>query len=122
MADRNTVGEDDSDVVGNQGLVHPGAGMIDVEVVCAVEGLQKVISVELSIGSTLGMAISSSDILSSFPALDKDDLSYGVYGKTEPETFILKDGDRVEIYRPLLITPMEARRLRAKRKKEASSK
>jgi putative ubiquitin-RnfH superfamily antitoxin RatB of RatAB toxin-antitoxin module len=92
--------------------------MIEVEVACAVEGTQEVIALRMPAGSTLSDAVSLSNILSLFPSLDMDEISYGIYGTLTPEHSVIKDGDRVEIYRPLLISPMEARRLRAKRKKK----
>lgn len=96
--------------------------MIEVEVACAVEGTQEVIALRVPAGSTLSDAVASSNILSLFPSLDIDEISYGIYGTLTPEHAVIKDGDRVEIYRPLLISPMEARRLRAKRKKKKEVK
>jgi len=98
------------------------AELIEVEVACAVEGFQKVVSVRLPIESSIRDAISQSDILSAFPSLEQEEISFGIYGKLAPETTLVKEGDRVEIYRPLVISPMEARRLRAKRKKGKGSK
>jgi putative ubiquitin-RnfH superfamily antitoxin RatB of RatAB toxin-antitoxin module len=43
----------------------------------------------------------------------------GVWGRQQPPATLLADGDRVEIYRPLLIDPMEARRLRQRRQRAA---
>ena len=94
--------------------------LIDVEVACAVEDLQRVISLQLPVGSSLADAVSASFILQAFPSIDLAETRFGIYGQIMPQETPLKDGDRVEVYRPLLINPMEARRLRAKRKKEAS--
>ncbi len=92
--------------------------MMEVEVACVADDVQHVIAIQLPVGSSLADAVTVSDILSQFPALDKDKISYGIYGALASEQTVIKDGDRVQIYRPLLISPMEARRLRAKRKKE----
>jgi putative ubiquitin-RnfH superfamily antitoxin RatB of RatAB toxin-antitoxin module len=93
---------------------------IEVEVACAVEDLQRVINLQLPAGSSLADAVSASGILEEFSSLDLEKIKFGVYGQLAPAEAKLKDGDRVEVYRPLLISPMEARRLRAKRKKEAN--
>jgi len=93
------------------------AALMEVEVACATADLQQVISLKLSEGSSIGDAVTRSGILALFPTLDADKTKFGIYGKIEPIEKVLKQGDRVEVYRPLLITPMEARRLRAKRKK-----
>ena len=93
---------------------------IEVEVACAFEDLQRVINLQLPAESSLADAVSASGILEEFSSLDLEKIKFGVYGQIAPEEATLKDGDRVEVYRPLLISPMEARRLRAKRKKEAN--
>ena len=49
-------------------------------------------------------------------------LSVGVFGRKVALDFVLSDGDRLEIYRPLLLNPKEARRLRAKKQAESQSK
>ena len=95
--------------------------MIEVEVACAVEGTQEVIALRMPAGSTLSDAVSSSNILSLFPSLDMDEISYGIYGTLTPEHSVIKDGDRVEIYRPLIADPKEVRRRRAEESKAQKS-
>lgn len=68
------------------------------------------------VGTTLQEAILQSGILNALPGLDITTLKLGVYGKSKPLDTVLRDQDRVEIYRPLLADPKEARRKRAEKK------
>ena len=61
-------------------------------------------------------AITLSCILARFPELSLEQNKVGVFGEIVNLEYQLAEGDRVEIYRPLLMEPMEARRLRAKTK------
>ena len=79
----------------------------------AVAENQKVLSVEVPENSTVGEAIQSSGILQIFNEIDLDKAGFGIYGKIVGFEQILKDQDRVEIYRPLATDPMQARRKRA---------
>ena len=69
--------------------------------------------IELADGSTLRDAIEQSGVLAEYPALGRADLSVGVFGRLHPPDTQARDGDRIEIYRPLLVDPKEARRHRA---------
>jgi uncharacterized protein len=66
--------------------------------------------------ANVAIAIRLSAICDEFPELKVEQLSVGIHRKKVTLDSSLREGDRVEIYRPLLITPMEARRLRAKKK------
>lgn len=48
-------------------------------------------------------------------AIDWEEAKVGVFGEQRERSAALRDGDRVEIYRPLLIDPKESRRRRARR-------
>jgi uncharacterized protein len=67
---------------------------------------------ELPPGSTVGNAIESSGLLMQFPALAEMEIQVGVWGETTTPHQVLKDQDRVEIYRPLKVDPKVARRER----------
>ena len=84
-----------------------------VEVVYADETRQLVRRVELSSGSSVAQAIDVFVIAESLPADIKID-NVGIFGRKVTMNRILLDGDRVEIYRPLALNPMEARRRRAR--------
>lgn len=77
--------------------------------------------VELPLGSTLIDAIQASGLLQRHPALDLAQARRGVWGRAQPDDTVLRERDRVEIYRPLQVDPKEARRLRY-RKTGARSK
>lgn len=89
--------------------------MIRVEVVYASPEKQSMLSVNVLPNSTVEDAIIASNIINVFPEIDLQKNAVGIFGKKAKLTTRLKDKDRVEIYRPLLIDPMEARRLRAKK-------
>ncbi|WP_025915445.1 RnfH family protein [Herminiimonas sp. CN] len=72
-------------------------------------------------GSTLQAAIEHSGILSEMPEIDLSACQVGIYAKLKTLETILRDGDRIEIYRPLIADPKESRRRRADRKSGLSS-
>jgi hypothetical protein len=73
--------------------------------------------IELSVpdGSTLEDAIRKSGILQRCPEIDLATAEVGVFNRLRALNERVRDGDRVEIYRPLLADPKEARRRRAKK-------
>lgn len=87
--------------------------MITVEVVYARPERQKIVSLQVEADCTLKMAIELSNIKAYFPEIDLSVQKVGIFSEMMPLTKKLKDGDRVEIYRPLIIDPMAARRNRA---------
>jgi len=86
---------------------------IKVEVAYAKPDRQVILALEAESGVTVGDAIERSGIFDAFPEIDRDDPSVGVFGKAARLDTVLRDGDRVEIYRPLIADPKEARRKRA---------
>jgi putative ubiquitin-RnfH superfamily antitoxin RatB of RatAB toxin-antitoxin module len=79
------------------------------------------VQVELPAGSTIGQAALASGLLGS-ASLDIAVLDLGVFNRPHAPATVLREGDRVEIYRPLAIDPKEARRIRAqvRRRRKAS--
>lgn len=69
-------------------------------------------ALQLSPGSTVRDAITQSGVLSAYPELTLEAVSVGVWGQLRGLEHPLRDGDRVELYRPLKVDPKEARRLR----------
>jgi putative ubiquitin-RnfH superfamily antitoxin RatB of RatAB toxin-antitoxin module len=71
---------------------------------------------ELSLpeGATLAQAVRESGVLQRYPSIDLDTQKLGIFGKIKPPDTLLREGDRVEMYRPLQADPMETRRRRAK--------
>lgn len=89
---------------------------IEVKVAIALPGRQRMMTLELKNGATIADAITASRIVEDFPELDPSTLEVGVWGKSKSRETPLSDGDRVELYRPLIAEPKEARRRRAARR------
>ena len=89
--------------------------LIDVEVAYALPDKQMIIAVRVPVGTTLFDAAVRSRMVEHFPGLDLASASMGVFGKLEksPQSRVVQAGERVEIYRPLLTDPKEARKARA---------
>jgi len=87
--------------------------MIDVEVAYANPEQQVLVALNLSAGATVEQAIQASGLLSRFPEIDATNLKTGIFGSVCKLDQSLKQADRVEIYRPLIHDPKEARRHRA---------
>jgi len=73
----------------------------------------------LNPGCTVGDALRASGMLESCPEIDLARNRVGIFGRLAAPDAPLRDGDRVEIYRPLIADPKEARRSRAERAKRA---
>lgn len=96
-----------------------GDEVITVEVAYGLPAEQVLLTLTVPVGTTLRQAVRLSRLAERFPEIDPEQVSLGVFGKLEkdPDGRALRAGERVEIYRPLLIDPKEARRLRAERAK-----
>ncbi len=88
---------------------------VTVEVVYAGEYVQKLIVVAVEEGASIEAVIEQSGILVLFPEIDLTRQKVGVFSHPRLLTDTIKAGDRIEIYRPLKIDPMEARRAKAKK-------
>jgi putative ubiquitin-RnfH superfamily antitoxin RatB of RatAB toxin-antitoxin module len=84
-----------------------------VEVAFALPDRQFLESIELAEGATVDDAIERSGLVRSFPGLEFDGQQAGVWGRPVSRSYVLSDGDRVELYRSLEMDPREARRLKA---------
>ncbi len=84
-----------------------------VEVAFALPDEQAIIPLEARRGATVEEAIRQSGILQRFPMIDLSRNKVGIFGKPSKLNAELHPGDRVEIYRPLIADPKEARRKRA---------
>lgn len=67
-------------------------------------------------GTTIQQAISLSGLSQEFPGIDFNQLKVGIYSKLKTADSLLRDHDRVEVYRSLEVDPMTARRRRAEKK------
>ncbi len=84
-----------------------------IEVAYATLDKQKIIECEIEQGTSLRDAVKQSKIDDYFPEIDLANCDLGVFGKAVAPGYELVDGDRIEIYRPLIADPKEVRRLRA---------
>lgn len=91
--------------------------VIEVEVVYALPERQTVLNLRVPAGSSLREAIAISGITARHPELDSNRVTAGVFGKRRPLSTVLREHDRIEIYRPLIADPLEVRRERARKPK-----
>jgi len=85
---------------------------IKVEVAFAREDTQQILDFMVNEGTTIEQAVEQSGILALFPEIDLSVNKVGIFGKLGKKTAALKEGDRIEIYRPLIADPKEVRRKR----------
>jgi putative ubiquitin-RnfH superfamily antitoxin RatB of RatAB toxin-antitoxin module len=88
---------------------------IRVEVAYALRDRQVLLTGDLEEGCTVEQAIRRSGILEAFPEIDVARARLGIFGREVSLDAQMRDGDRVEIYRPLIADPKDARRQRAQR-------
>jgi putative ubiquitin-RnfH superfamily antitoxin RatB of RatAB toxin-antitoxin module len=89
-----------------------------VEVVYATPTRQEIIEVSVRPGKTVEQVIRASNLLTRFPEIDLTRQRVGIFGVIAHLQDAVHDGDRVEIYRPLVADPKEARRVRAVRSRK----
>ncbi len=102
--------------------------LISVEVVYALPHKQKLIQIAVPKGTTAKQLVDLSGIQQFFPNEDMENSRLGIFGQAlgtkglaTAEEYQLEEGDRVEIYRPLIADPKEVRRKRAEKAKEQKS-
>ncbi len=81
--------------------------------ICYAEADRQVwLHLETPDGSTVEQAIHHSGILHRFPEIDLKAQKVGIYGKLVKLDVKVKEGDRIEIYRPIIADPKTVRRRR----------
>ena len=102
--------------------------LIQVEVAFALPHRQEIISLDVKKGCSALEAVHRSNIAAHFPEMDLAHARMGIFSTPMdgrslplPQDYHLEAGDRVEIYRPLLMDPKQARLLRATRARERRS-
>ena len=106
MSVKSAVDDDGSDMSDKE--------MICVEVAFALPQQQKIIALEVESGTTALHAAEQSGIARYFPGLELEGSKMGVFGKAvKGSHYVLKAGDRIEIYRPLTADPKAVRKKRA---------
>jgi len=93
---------------------------IDVEVACATPSEQRLLRLRVGVGTTAAQAVQRSGMLEVFTELAAVPLRLGIFGREVAGDQLLRDGDRVEIYRPLTANPKQARRRRVRARSKAA--
>lgn len=98
--------------------------LIDVEVAYALPKQQKIVALRVEPGTTAFQAVERSGIAKVFAEIDLESAKMGIFGQAlgtkglkPAREHVLQQGDRVEIYRPLICDPKEVRRKRAEKAK-----
>lgn len=90
-----------------------GPERVAVQVVYATPAEQVRIPLQVGSGTSVREAIEISGLLDRFPDIDLAADRVGIYGRLCALEDVVREGDRIEVYRPLRVDPKEARRLRA---------
>ena len=86
---------------------------IKIEMVYALPHEQTLLKLEVPANSTIADALRLSGLAEKYPEIDLEKGKFGLYGKLSKTDTVLREKDRIEIYRPLLADPKEVRRKRA---------
>lgn len=94
---------------------HPDANLLSVEIVMALPEQQIVQYHTVDASTTARGVLLHSGLMEQFPTVFAGEWCLGIFGKKldDPDKYVMCDGDRVEVYRPLLMDPQAARRQRA---------
>jgi len=92
-----------------------------IEVAYALENKQTLLALEVNEGMTLQQAIEVSGILKTYPQIDLSTDKTGIFGKIAKLDTVLREKDRIEIYRPLIADPKQVRKKRAAEGKKMRS-
>ena len=86
---------------------------IQIEVAYARPDQQLLLPVRVAAGSTVAQVIEASGVLAKFPEIDLAQNKVGIFGKLTKLDTVVRERDRIEIYRALIADPKEVRRQRA---------
>lgn len=98
-------------------MADPEGKSLHIEIAYAQEQNVHVIPVEVADGTTIEQAIKHSGLLDICPEIDLFKNKVGIFSRIRELDSLVRDGDRVEIYRPLVADPKEARRQRAEQQR-----
>ena len=85
-----------------------------IQIAYADAGGAHVFEYEVAVGSSVGRAVELSGVLERFPQIDLGRNKVGIFGRLVDLDALVKEGDRIEIYAPILRDPKQARRRRAR--------
>lgn len=95
--------------------------LLRVRVIYALPDHQATVDLQLPLGTSLTEAVTRSGLLEKFPEAVTRPLSCAIFGRSVPLSYELRDGDRIEILRPLLIDPKQSRREAAQRSRASKA-
>jgi len=87
--------------------------MPTIEVIYATIDSQEILSLEVAEQATIESCIEQSGLLSKYPEIDLSVLKVGVFSQVKKLNYEVNQGDRIEIYRPLIADPKAIRRKKA---------
>lgn len=90
-----------------------GTSMLAIEVAYATTQQQIIVELNVPLDTTLQEAIEQSGILALFPEINLATTAVGVFSEVRALCSVVTNGDRIEIYRPLVLDPKELRRIKA---------
>ncbi|MDO6566082.1 RnfH family protein [Alteromonas sp. 1_MG-2023] len=93
-------------------------GLMQIEVAYALPTKQSLVDVAIKEGATVEEVIQASNLLNEYPDIDLSSTKVGIWSRVVKLRDTVKDGDRIEIYRPLIADPKEIRKRRAEKAKE----
>ena len=92
------------------------ATMLEIELVYALPHEQLAETLRVAAGTTIEQAIMQSCVLVRYPEIANGSLEIGIFGRRAAPATVLREYDRIEIYRPLVTDPKQTRRARARRR------
>lgn len=102
--------------------MHSDQPLIHVEVVYALPNVQRVLKLAVIATTPIQAIIEQSGILAMYPEIDLNTNKVGIYSRNVKLDATTRDGDRIEIYRPLIADPREIRRKRAEQAQKDAEK
>lgn len=97
------------------------AELLGISVCYASDKVEWLHPMQVEAGTTVGEAIERSGVLEAFPEINLTTQPVGIYAKKKTLDTVLRERDRIEIYRPLVADPKESRRKRAAKKERSSA-
>lgn len=92
------------------------AELLQVTLCYATPDVEFLHELSVALGTTLGEAVAASGALAGLPDIDFAAHPVGIFGKKRPLDTVLREHDRIELYRPLVADPKDSRRRRAVKK------
>ncbi len=98
------------------GNIDGDQAVVAIQVCYAKPDRQILLEIRVPVGITIHQAILQSGILQEAPEIDLSCCHVGVYNKVKVLDALVREHDRIEIYRPLIADPKDSRRKRAEKK------